>query len=92
MEKNPYFLPRFSKYFIKQWAPIIALISAIILKFVKDQKTFQNNQAVESHFAHMKNHTMSQPQLEERNLGDFSIRRNVWEFDDFIRGLRERIE
>ena len=40
----------------------------------------------------MKNHTMNRPQLEKDSKKDFSKRREVWEFDNFIRCLRDRIE
>ena len=61
-------------------------------QFVKNQDVFQNNQAAESYFGVLKTKTMNQPHLEEKNLRDFSVRRDVWEFDDFISGLCERNE
>ena len=92
MEKNPYYLPEFSEYYVKQWAPLTPMITAIMLKFVKNQKELQNNQAVESYFSELKNKSMSQPQRQEKSLRDFTLRRNVWEFDDFIRELRKVIK
>lgn len=92
LEENLHYLPRFSNYFIRQWAPIIVLISATIIKFVKNQEVLQNNQAAESYFAVLKTKTMNQPHLEERNLGDFSKSRKVWEFHDFISSLCKRNE
>ena len=90
--KNDHFLPEFVAYFIKQWAPIVPMISATIIKFVRNQKAFQNNQPAEAHFSNLKNHTMNCPQLGEASLNDFSKRREVWEFDDFIRDCHKKYE
>ena len=66
MNKNPYYLLKFSNYFIKQWAPIIPLVTATIIRFVKNQDVFENNQTAEPYFRVLKNNTMSQYQLENK--------------------------
>ena len=37
------FLPAFGKYFVRQWEPIIPMISPTTKKFVQNQKSFKNN-------------------------------------------------
>ena len=88
-EENEYFCPAFIFYFIKQWAPIIPLWTAILLGFLPGEKMFQNNQAVEAHFSSLKRHQLHNPELEEAR-NDFTKRRKVWEVRSFLKATRER--
>ena len=64
-EDNDHYLPCFIQYFLKQWAPIVPLWTAILMNFLPNEKTFQNNQAVEALFSTMKNHGLCHPEREE---------------------------
>ena len=71
-EDNDHHLPWFISYFLKQWAPIIPLWTAVLLKFLPNEETFQNNQAVEALFSYLKNHQLCHPDREEEARNDFT--------------------
>ena len=89
-ELNNYYFPQFISYFIRQWAPIIPLWTAVLLCFIMNQKSFQNNQAVEAHFSSLKRYQLRDPKLEEDARNDFTKRRNVWEVGAFLRATNDR--
>ena len=89
-EDNDFFCPAFIFYFIKQWAPILPLWTAILLSFLPGEKTFQNNQAVEAHFSSLKRYQLRNPELEEEARNDFTKKRKVWEVGSFLKATRER--